>query len=76
MKTEWLVANVSIVGSLDRAERAILGGDCSWACFWPIQVVFAVAAPLCDVGTPIGSYLFFLTFGRLKYCHTVKTGRR
>ena len=24
-KIEWLVANVSVVGSLDRAERAILG---------------------------------------------------
>ena len=25
MKTEWLVADVTTVGSLDRAERAILG---------------------------------------------------
>ena len=25
MKMEWLVANVIVVGSLDRAERAILG---------------------------------------------------
>ena len=25
MKTEWLVADVTVVGSLDRAKRAILG---------------------------------------------------
>ena len=53
MKIEWLVADVTAVGCLDRAERAILGGDCGWACFWPIQDMFAVAEPLCGVGTPL-----------------------
>ena len=52
MKIEWLVADVTAVGSLDRAKCAILGGDCGWACFWPIQVIFVVAAPLRGVGTP------------------------
>ena len=28
-------------------------GDCGWAYFWPIQVIFVVAAPLCGVGTPL-----------------------
>ena len=26
MKIDWLVADVTVVGSLDRAQRAILGG--------------------------------------------------
>ena len=29
------------------------GGDCGWACFWPIQVVFVVRGALCGVGTPL-----------------------
>ena len=28
------------------------GGDFGKACFWPIQFVFVVGEPLCDVGTP------------------------
>ena len=28
-----------------------LGGDFGRACFWPIQEIFVVAEPLCDVGT-------------------------
>ena len=53
MKIEWLVADVIAVGSLDRAERAILVGDFgSAAFFWPIQVIFVVGEPLCGVGTP------------------------
>ena len=94
MKIEWLVADVTTVKSLDRAEVAIVGvimvgrvfgqfrsflwpgshnrvvgnrcnsywipwqsgtccfgGDFGWACFWPIQDIFVVAEPLCDVGT-------------------------
>ena len=39
------------IGSLDRAERAVLGADFGWVCFWPIQDIFVVAEPLCDVGT-------------------------
>ena len=53
VKTEWLVADVTAIGSLDRAECATyFGGDCGWACFLQIKVVFVVAAPLCDVGAP------------------------
>ena len=51
MKVEWLVADVTAVVSLDRAERAILGGDFDWACFWPIQVILVVGEPVCGVGT-------------------------
>ena len=48
MKIEWLVADVTVVGSPDRAEcaslEAILAG--------PIQAVFVVVEPLsCDVRT-------------------------
>ena len=50
MKIEWLVADVTAVGSLDRAKCAILGGVCGWACFWPIQVIFVVGELLCGVG--------------------------
>ena len=49
MKIEWLVADVTAVGCLDRAKRAILGGDCGWASFWLIQVIFVVREPLCGV---------------------------
>ena len=51
MKIELLVTNVTAVGSPDRAKRAIfrvmLAGR-----FWPIQAVFVVGEPLCDVRTP------------------------
>ena len=50
MKTEWLVANVTPVGSPDRAERAVLGIIVS--VFWPIQTVFVAREPHFDVGTP------------------------
>ena len=52
MKLEWLVADVTAVGSFDRAKRAILGGIFDWVCFWPIQVIFVAGEPLCGVGTP------------------------
>ena len=52
MKIEWLVADVTAVGSLDRAERAILGVDFDCVCFWPIQVMFVVEEPFRGVGTP------------------------
>ena len=38
MKIEWLVANVTAVGFLDRAERAILGVIVAGCVFLPIQV--------------------------------------
>ena len=53
VKIKWLVTDVTAVGSLDRAECAILGVVCGWACFWPIQVIFVVGEPLCGVGTPV-----------------------
>ena len=47
MKVVWLVANVTAVGSPDRAECDIVGvilGN-----FWPVQATFVVREPLCDV---------------------------
>ena len=52
MKIEGLVANVAAVGSPDRADRAIFGGDSGWVIFLPIQAVFVVGELLCDVETP------------------------
>ena len=34
-----------------QSATCYFGGDLGWACFWPIQAVFAVGEPLCDVGT-------------------------
>ena len=45
MKIEWLVADVTPVEFLDRAERAIFWGDFDWVCFWPIQVIFVIGGP-------------------------------
>ena len=45
---ELLVANVTFVGSPDRAERDILG--MLFDVFWSIQAAFVVGEPLCDVG--------------------------
>ena len=50
MEIEWLVTDVTAVGSPDRAERAILG--LLLVVFWSIQAVFVVEEPLYDVGTP------------------------
>ena len=46
MKIEWLVADVTAVGSLDRAERAILG---------PIVAgrVFVQSRPFCGGGATL-----------------------
>ena len=49
MKVVWLVANVTAVGSPDRAERAIWGAI--WGIFWQIQTVFVIGEPFCGVGT-------------------------
>ena len=51
MKIKLLVTDAPANDSPDETERAILGWDCGWACFWPIQDIFVVAEPLCDVGT-------------------------
>ena len=42
--------DVTSVGSSDRAECDIFGGD--FGDFWPIQATFVVGEPLCDVGIP------------------------
>ena len=47
MKIEWLVADVTTVGSPDRAERAIL--EMMLAGNSPVYVLREL---LCDVGTP------------------------
>ena len=49
-KKEWLVTDVTAVGSPHRAERAILGVILAGR-FLPIQAVFAVKGHLGDVGT-------------------------
>ena len=51
-KIEWLVTNVTPVGFPDKAERVILGVILVGRVFLPIQAVFAVGEPLCDLGTP------------------------
>ena len=47
MKIEWLVTNVTSVGSPDRAEHAILGAILG--IFWPIQATFVVEEPVYDL---------------------------
>ena len=51
MKIEWLVTNVTAVGSPDRAEHAILGVILAGQLFVPLQDTFVVWEPLCDVGS-------------------------
>ena len=50
----FLVANVTAVGSPDRAEHAILGTILAVRCFGfgLVKAVFVVGEPLRDVGTP------------------------
>ena len=50
MKIEWLVANVTTVGSPDRAKHAILGIILD--IFGSFQAIFVVRELLCDVGIP------------------------
>ena len=51
MKIEWLVANITAVGSPDRAECGVL--EVIFAgLFWTIQTVPVAEEPLCDVETP------------------------
>ena len=52
MKKELLVADVTIVGSLDRPERAIWGVIYAGRFFLPIQAVFVIREPLFDAGNP------------------------
>ena len=51
MKREWSVDDVTVAGSPDRAEHAILG-MMILSVFWPIQAAFVVGEPLCVVGIP------------------------
>ena len=51
LKIEWLVANVTPVGSPARAEHDVLGLlllDVGW----PIQAIFLVEKSLCDIAIP------------------------
>ena len=50
MKIEWLVDDVTAVGSPNGAERAIWG--VILGVFWSIQAIFVVEEPLCDVRVP------------------------
>ena len=49
-KIEGQVADLTAVGSPDRAEHAILG--IILGIFWPIQANLVVEEPLCDLGIP------------------------
>ena len=51
VKIEWLVADVTAVRSLDRAERAILGVILAGCVFGQFRTYLWSARPLCDVGT-------------------------
>ena len=51
IKIEWLATDVTAVGPPDRAKRAIFGVILAWRHVWPIQDIFVVADPLCDVAT-------------------------
>ena len=51
MKKVWLVTNVTVVRSPDKAERAVLGVILAGH-LWPIQAAFVVGKPLYDAGTP------------------------
>ena len=48
MKKEWLVANITPVGSPDRVKRDISG--IVFGIFWQALATFVVGEPLCDVG--------------------------
>ena len=50
MKIEWLVTDVSAVGSPDRVQRSILG--VILGVFWPIQAAFVVEELPCDLEIP------------------------
>ena len=51
MKIKWLVADVTAVGTPLYIGTCYFGDDFGWALFWPIQAVFVVGEPFCDVGT-------------------------
>ena len=48
---EWLVVDMTAVGSPDRVEYTHFGDGFGLTCFWPIQVVFVVGETLFGVGT-------------------------
>ena len=51
MKTEWLVTNVTPVGSPDRAESVILG--VILGVFLPIQALLVIGGQLGDLRFPL-----------------------
>ena len=53
MKLEWLVANVTPVGSSDRTKHAILGMILTGRFLLLIQAVFVVGEAFSGVGHPI-----------------------
>ena len=50
IEKEWLVDDVTSVGSSDRVECYILGMVLN--VFWPFQAVIVVGEPFCDLGFP------------------------
>ena len=51
-KIEWLVADATAVGSLDRTEHAILGVILAGHVFGQSRSFLWSGGPLCGVGTP------------------------
>ena len=47
---EWLIANVTAVGSPTRSESAVC--CVIFDVFWPIWAALVVGEPLCDTETP------------------------
>ena len=51
MKIEWLVTDVTAVGSADRADRENL--RIILDVFWPVQAAIAVGEPVCGLEIPL-----------------------
>ena len=58
LKTEWLFADVTVVGCRDRGGHAILGMILS--VLWPIQATFGVGEPFCDIEIPTSALIGLL----------------
>ena len=59
MKIEWLIADVTAVGSAPaRAERYLFGVILD--IFWPIHATFVVGELFCDLGIPSSALITLL----------------
>ena len=61
MKTQWLVTDVTAIGSPGRAERAILGVILAGCVFGQFRTyLLSLNEPLCDVGTSFWALIILL----------------